>query len=174
MSKKKNNKEDENVKDEDEDINIYGVNNNSSSSSLSSSSSSSYLMDEDDDEIVKSTNLKKQTIPVTIYHIQKQLKFIHNEIKEINNRLDIGVLSTNERLRIRSREIFLNENLKKFKNNLIQLNKKINDCIYVHTGSRMLNSNSIYLDDFWFYENVINVNNVSDLLVDKKNRYLFN
>jgi hypothetical protein len=34
-------------------------------------------MDEDDDEIVTPTNLKKQTIPVTIYHIQKQLKFIH-------------------------------------------------------------------------------------------------
>jgi hypothetical protein len=34
----------------------------------------------------------------------------------------------------------------------------------------MLNSNSIYLDDFWFYENVININNVNDLLVDKKTR----
>jgi hypothetical protein len=32
----------------------------------------------------------------------------------------------------------------------------------------MLNNNSIYLDDFLFYENVINVFNVSDLLVDKK------
>jgi hypothetical protein len=32
----------------------------------------------------------------------------------------------------------------------------------------MLNNNSIYLDDFWFYENVVNVFNVSCLLVDKK------
>jgi hypothetical protein len=32
----------------------------------------------------------------------------------------------------------------------------------------VLNNNSIYLDDFLFYENTINVFNVSDLLVDKK------
>jgi hypothetical protein len=98
---------------DDNNMNIYGVNNNSSSSA---SSSSSYLMEEEDDEIVRSTNLKKQTIPVTIYHIQKQLEFIHNEIKEINNRLEKEILSTNERFKIRSKEIFLNENQKKFKN----------------------------------------------------------
>jgi hypothetical protein len=32
----------------------------------------------------------------------------------------------------------------------------------------MLNNNSIYLDDFWFYENVVNVFNVSNLLIVKK------
>jgi hypothetical protein len=32
----------------------------------------------------------------------------------------------------------------------------------------MLNNDLIYLDDFNFYENVVNANNVSDLLVDKK------
>jgi hypothetical protein len=31
----------------------------------------------------------------------------------------------------------------------------------------MLNNDSIYLDDFWFYENVVNIFNVSDLLVYK-------
>jgi hypothetical protein len=34
----------------------------------------------------------------------------------------------------------------------------------------MLNNNSIYLDDFWFYENIINIFNVSDFLIDKKTR----
>jgi tRNA A37 threonylcarbamoyladenosine dehydratase len=71
-------------------MNFYGVNNNISSSS-------SYLMEEEDDEIVRSTNLKKQTIPVLIYYIEKQLEFLHNEIKEINNRLEIEILSSEEK-----------------------------------------------------------------------------
>jgi hypothetical protein len=32
----------------------------------------------------------------------------------------------------------------------------------------MLNNYLIYLDDFCFYENVVNVNNVSDVLIDEK------
>jgi hypothetical protein len=32
----------------------------------------------------------------------------------------------------------------------------------------MINKDSIYLDDFWFYENIVNIVNVSDLLINKK------
>jgi hypothetical protein len=59
--------------------------------------------------------MMKQTIPVTIYHIQKQLEFIHNEIKNINNRLENENLSTTERFKIKSKEIYLNGNLKNLK-----------------------------------------------------------
>jgi hypothetical protein len=112
---------------DDNDMNMYGVNNNSSSSFPSSFS---YLMEEENDEIISPTNLKKQTIPVTIYHIEKQLEFFHNEIKEINNRLEKEILSTKDRFKIKSKEIVLSKNLKVFKNGLIQLNKKINDYIF--------------------------------------------
>jgi hypothetical protein len=108
-------------------------------------------MEEEDDEIVRPTNINKQTIPVTICHIEKQLEFIHNEIKKINNKLENEILFSDERYEIKSTEIILNQNIKIFKDDLIQLNKKINDYIFEYTGSRMLNNNSIYLDDFWFY-----------------------
>jgi hypothetical protein len=54
-------------------------------------------MEETDDEILRPTNTIKQTIQVTIYHIEKQLEFIHNEIKEINNKLENEILSSEEK-----------------------------------------------------------------------------
>jgi hypothetical protein len=45
--------------------------------------------------------------------------------------------------------MFLNENLKKFKNDLIQLNKKINDYIFEYTRKPMLNNDSTCLKDFF-------------------------
>jgi hypothetical protein len=125
-------------------------------------------MEEEDDKIERPTNSRKQTISVTLYRIEKQLEFIHNEIKEINNRLEKEILTNIERYKIKSKESILNQNIKVFKNDLIQLNKKIKDYIFEYTRSRMLNNNSIYLDDFWFYEIIVNIFNVSDLLVDKK------
>jgi hypothetical protein len=41
------------------------------------------MEEDDDDEIVRPTSANKQTIPVTIYHIENQPEFIHNEIKKI-------------------------------------------------------------------------------------------
>jgi predicted nucleic acid-binding Zn-ribbon protein len=79
----------ENSKEYNDNMNIYVVNNNSFSSS-------SFLLKEEDDEIVRSINTKKQTIPVTIYYIKKQLKFIHNKIKELKNKLENEILSIKE------------------------------------------------------------------------------
>jgi hypothetical protein len=139
---------------------MYGINNNSSSSS-------SFLMKEEDDKMVRPSNTKKQTIPVIIYYIKKKLEFINEEIKELNNKLENEFLS-DERLGTKIMLSILNQKINVFKNDLIQSNKKINDYIFEYVGRRMFNNDSTCLDDFSFYENVININNVSDILVNEK------
>jgi hypothetical protein len=59
-------------------------------------------MEEEDDEIVRSTNCKKQTIPVIIYYIKKQVEFIHNEIKKlkINWKLKFYLKKKNEKKKL--------------------------------------------------------------------------
>jgi hypothetical protein len=59
--------------------------------------------------------VKEQTIPVTIYHIEKQVEFLHNEIKELKNKLENEILSNEERSEIKIMLNILNQKIKVFK-----------------------------------------------------------